>query len=74
METFRRSKCKSQRSDPQDVPRSAHVGKWGIPRLEQSLVVGGVVGKTDNARILVAAYMHNFVRKAVLRQAAFTSQ
>ena len=45
----------------QGVPRSAHAGEWGIPRLEQLLVVGGVGrGKIDNARILLAAYMHNF--------------
>ena len=43
----------------QGVPRSAHVGKWGIPRLEQLLVVGDVVGKIDNAGMFVAAYMHN---------------
>ena len=74
MELFRRFRFKSKRSEPQDVPRPTHVEKWGIPRLEQLLGVGGVVVETDNAPILVAAYMHNLVRKAVSRQAAFTGQ
>ena len=43
----------------QGVPRSAHVGKWGNPRLRQLLVGGCGVGEIDNARILVVAYMHD---------------